>query len=491
LSPLATTEVPYVVAHLQISDDGAVTSPQLLPEGSGSATVPDGTNQAAGDLGEKIQALAATVAANDLAARVPPPAASVAEVNEFLATNVATGPVAAPSQQTRGAQEFRIRSEYLQNNSLLAQNPIQSAPADLGVSGLAGGVMTPLVLEDRLLLGRRVSLGGRGYLQICWLDRSAIESWLTGLIGDLLPQARLELTSTNSEEQLTRRLAALPLVLFPGELPAVASDTWSALRWSLAMAWACASVAALAVAVLLAGVVSLSERRAAFVSAVTHELRTPLTTLRMYAEMLAENMVPREADKQTYLQTLQAEAERLGHLVENVLTYARLERGRRLAPRETVSVGALVDRVHARLAERCRQADMELATEIADDSRARTLVTDPASVEQIFFNLVDNACKYAREASDRRIHLSAVVANSQVRFGVVDHGPGLSEQCLGRLFRPFSKSAEDAAGSAPGVGLGLSLCRRLARQIGGGFEIERSSGEGARFVLSLPLDRLT
>jgi signal transduction histidine kinase len=254
------------------------------------------------------------------------------------------------------------------------------------------------------------------------------------------------------------------------------------------VAWVCVSVAAAAVAVLLAGVVSLSERRAAFVSAVTHELRTPLTTLRMYAEMLADGMVPSEADRRVYLETLHAEAERLGHLVENVLTYARLERGRKVAPRETVSVGDLVDRLHNRLAARCRQAAMELTTEMADDIRRRTLRTDPASVEQIFFNLVDNACKYAREAADGRVHLSAAVAGDRVQFRVADHGPGVSEQAVRRLFRPFSRSAEDAAGSAPGVGLGLSLCRRLARQIGGTFQLERSSGEGACFLLSLPIE---
>ena len=74
---------------------------------------------------------------------------------------------------------------------------------------------------------------------------------------------------------------------------------------------------------------SLSERRGAFVSAVTHELRTPLTTLRMYTEMLADGMVPDEPRRRSYLQTLRAEADRLGHLVENVLAYSRLERNRR------------------------------------------------------------------------------------------------------------------------------------------------------------------
>ena len=91
---------------------------------------------------------------------------------------------------------------------------------------------------------------------------------------------------------------------------------------SLGIAWACVLLAATAVAGLLAGVMRLSARRASFVSAVTHELRTPLTTFQMYAEMLADGMVPEESKQKEYLATLRAEAGRLIHLVENVLAYA-------------------------------------------------------------------------------------------------------------------------------------------------------------------------
>jgi signal transduction histidine kinase len=486
LSPLAGAKTDYVLAHLQVSDDGVMGSPELPREGFDKVSSTETSADA--DLCRRLQALAASAVANHLADQLPPPATPVAALNSSLATDFANESPLNQSQQTRGNEEFRRRSQYLQNNSVVVQNPLPSAPANLAASGLVGGVMTPLMLDDRLLLARRTSLGGREWLQICWLDRPAIESWLTGLIRDLLPQARLELIPATDDEQFPRRLAALPLVLIPGELPAVTADTWSPLRWSLVVAWVCVGVAAAAVAVLLAGVVSLSERRAAFVSAVTHELRTPLTTLRMYAEMLAEGMVPGEAERRTYLDTLRVEAERLGHLVENVLTYARLERGRGIAPRETVSVGTLIDRAENRLAQRCRQADMVLVIEANDDVRGRLLRTDPASIEQIFFNLVDNACKYARDAADRRIHLSAALARDHVQFRLADHGHGLSEQARRRLFRPFSKSAEDAASSAPGVGLGLSLCRRLGRQSGGTFELDRSSGEGACFVLSVPIE---
>ena len=158
---------------------------------------------------------------------------------------------------------------------------------------------------------------------------------------------------------------------------------------------------------VLARAVSLSERRGAFVSAVTHELRTPLTTFKMYAEMLAEDMVPDEAKRRQYLETLRVESVRLGHLVENVLAYARLERGR--------ADGAGGDRD----AGGARSPASATAWPPAPSrrgwnswwSRASTwqaaVRVDTSSVEQILFNLVDNACKYAGRAADRRIHLAA------------------------------------------------------------------------------------
>jgi signal transduction histidine kinase len=474
-SPLTTIDVPYVVAHLQVGNDGRHLSPQLPDDDTGPRA-------------QEIHALARVVRKSKLVDRLPQPANSLVAEDTSLAVDDAREPPAVmQSQQTRGRNEYNRRSQYILNNSIQTQNATQVEPVAVGSAGLSGGMMTPVWLNGRLLLTRRVRLNDKPYLQICWLEWPAIDTWLTGMIRDLLPAARLAAAPMSSDEQITRRLAALPLVLLPGEAATAIGNEWSPLRSSLAVAWVCVALAAVAVAVLLTGVVSLSERRAAFVSAVTHELRTPLTTLRMYAEMLADGMVRDEADRRTYLETLRREAERLGHLVENVLAYARLERGRLIAARELIHVRDVLDHVSDRLASRCRQSDMHLAIDMEDDARDRLVRTDPSSVEQILFNLVDNACKYASNSNDQGIHLSAIASADCVRLRVSDHGPGIAPPMARRLFRPFSKSVEEAARSAAGVGLGLALCRRLARQLGGSLTLERNSSDGACFVLVLPL----
>jgi signal transduction histidine kinase len=204
----------------------------------------------------------------------------------------------------------------------------------------------------------------------------------------------------------------------------------------------------------------------------------------MYTEMLAKGMVPSER-RVRYLETLRIEADRLAHLVENVLAYARLERGRAVDRLETTTPAIIIERVGSRLADRAEQAGMKLNVDLSGVGDAM-LQADPTAVEQILFNLVDNACKYASVGEDRSIQLRTVASNSTVNFEVSDHGPGVSAEQRTRLFQPFSKSAQQAAHSAPGVGLGLALSRRLARSMGGELRLSQNGEHGATFVLELP-----
>ena len=356
--------------------------------------------------------------------------------------------------------------------------------------------MLPVWAGGELLLARRVTIDGKDHVQGCWLDWPGIRRSLLAEARDLLPEAALEPVPGDSPNGGARMLAILPVRLVPGAVPAGEALGLSAPLFeearglspiciALLIAWGCVAVAVVAVGVLLVGAVGLSERRGAFVSAVTHELRTPLTTFQMYTEMLTSGMVADAAKRRRYLTTLRTESGRLSHLVENVLAYARLERSRGRGQIETLPLGDVLDRVTGRLAERAARAEMTLEVEADDDALAASVRVDTSVVEQILLNLVDNACKYAASASDRRIHLRAARLDGSAALLVGDHGPGISAKRR-RLFRPFSKSARDAAHSAPGVGLGLALSRRLARDQGGELRLVRPTPEGAWFALELP-----
>jgi signal transduction histidine kinase len=357
------------------------------------------------------------------------------------------------------------------------QKPLSVAPEQVGVS-------RPVWVGDRLLLARRVGRGGQTIVQGSWLDWSRLKSQLLGEATDLLPKADLAPANGDGTADPARMLAGLPVRLVVGETP-TAGAVSPTLRWALEIGWGAVLLAVVAAAFLLQGVMTLSERRAAFVSSVTHELRTPLTTFRMYAEMLAKGMVPDANRRQEYFNTLQREAERLTLLVENVLAYARLERGRRPQAQDRVTLAGLLDRIGPRLKQRASQAGMECELCLDQQMAHDEFTTDQAVVEQILFNLVDNASKYAREASDRRIHVEANHNGQFVKLTVRDHGPGMKNGLWSRHNEPFTKSAQESAESAPGVGLGLALCKRLAGQIGGRLEVAPTT-TGATVTLLLP-----
>lgn len=398
----------------------------------------------------------------------------------------------SPGQQALlNRSEAQARQQAFNNGLVQQRNSYVVRQQGEAVSGgalgkvTAVGRFTPAWIGTELFLVRRVDSSNGRRFQGVWLDWPALQQSLVKGVLDLVPGARLERSHPEFED--ARRLAALPLRLDAGSVPATPGSPWTALRLALASAWICLALAAVALAVLLHGILALSERRAEFVSAVTHELRTPLTTFRLYSEMLADGMVPEGEQRQKYLSTLCAEASRLGHLVENVLAYARLERGRDQKRLESLRLSALVDRVLPRLVERASLADMQLLVNVDSTGAAQSVEVDVGVVEQILFNLVDNAAKYGTSESGKGcIHLE--VLPERGKFGMLrirDHGRGISPDVVGRLFEPFHRSAERAAGSAPGVGLGLALCRKLSRSMGGDLRLDGSVRDGAAFLLSL------
>jgi len=374
----------------------------------------------------------------------------------------------------RGQAANQFTSQQLFNLNGLSPRPSQQEV----------GVMQPMWLGEHLVLARRVKLGKSPVVQCCWLNWPRIETTLKNEVVDLLPDLQVKPTEVDNAFDASRALTTVPAQLIVPELgAAVLSEDYtnSGLRLSLLVVWSGLLLAAAASGFLLRGVLALSERRANFVSAVTHELRTPLTTFRMYSEMLAGDMVP-EQKRQTYANTLVAEADRLTYLVDNVLQYARLESGVTGSAVEQLTIGELLDRFSNRLSMRAESVGLKLTVNAVDVVRQQSVKTVPANVEQILFNLVDNACKYARPSSRDQIDLVATVINDRVKFSVQDYGPGVSSLEHRSLFKPFHKSTTDQTEPSSGVGLGLALCQRMAESLNGTITCVKSD-EGARFEL--------
>lgn len=172
------------------------------------------------------------------------------------------------------------------------------------------------------------------------------------------------------------------------------------------------------------GTFRLEQRRGDFVSAVTHELRTPLTSFSLYTEMLEDGMVP-EQKKPEYYANMQRECRRLEHLIENVLSYSRLQRNAIRRARDTLTCQELFEPIAEKIERRLREADISFSFALAQPIRILPIHTDAVSVEQIMDNLTSNAIKYAKgENAKVQLTVQADRHNIVIRFR--DNGPGIS-----------------------------------------------------------------
>ena len=395
--------------------------------------------------------------------------------------------------QARNDQEYQINSngaeraqraktvEQTFNNS--GQNLIVPAPQGTGPTGITGlATMRAVWVGNELFLLRQLSTLVAGAVekrvQGAWLDHLALKNRLLAEVKDLLPNADLSIIAGSPADD------PLALVSFPFHLQrneAVVAPPAEP-NGALIIGWAAVLLALLTVSLLVHGVMRLSERRASFVSAVTHELRTPLTTFRLYSDMLESGAVKPEK-RGDYLRVLSREADRLSHLVENVLSFSKIERGSARSVVRESGVPVLLESMRERLEARLATAGLILEMDTACDARVRV---DTAAVEHILFNLIDNAAKYASSGDPSKVEIRALTSGRHLEIRVSDHGPGIPASERGRIFRAFHKSAREAAESRPGVGLGLALSRRLAKSLGGGLECADAK-HGACFVLRLPL----
>ncbi|MGE9271236.1 MAG: sensor histidine kinase, partial [Verrucomicrobiales bacterium] len=348
------------------------------------------------------------------------------------------------------------------------------------------GVFQPVWIgSEAFLLREGRADDSSPWVEGIWLKTEKFREVLLQEIADLLPQASL--TPTGSSEgggqSAAMTLASFPWELIPGESAVSSGGLRGPVYASLAVGWVAVSGALGAGAMLVQGVMKLSERRASFVSAVTHELRTPLTTFRLYSDMLESGAVQDELRRHNYYRTLRREADRLSHMVENVLAFSSVERRPSDPEISLLDLHDLLDRIRDRFDERLAGAGMTLRLEFKTEESAKG---NSNLVEHILFNLVDNAAKYAARGRDEVVTLEVASKHGWVFLRVRDHGPGIDPAESHAIFHAFHKSAQQAAESKPGVGLGLALSRRLARTMGGDLRCEAVE-DGASFVLELPV----
>lgn len=354
----------------------------------------------------------------------------------------------------------------------------------------------PLDGSPELLFIRAVRVESTETLQGFWVDWEALRGTLLATSRDLLPGASLQPVMSGPESSMRpvadvaadagRLLAGIPAVLSPGPVALTSGAGITPTRTVLVVAWLAVVAAIVAIGFVLKASLALSDRRGRFVSAVTHELRTPLTTFCLYSQMLDDGLVKDETKRGEYLRVLRQESERLAGIVENVLAFARIGKGAKAVSHAGVRVAEIVGSIVPTLRERAEREGMTLVLEI-EGSEEAMIAADRGSVERILGNLVENACRYAAGADDPRIIVTMKVLHGELEASVRDFGPGVSRRDRRRIFTPFARTRVAEERAAAGLGLGLSLSRSVARSLGGELSLGPARGQGAEFVLVLPL----
>ena len=214
-----------------------------------------------------------------------------------------------------------------------------------------------------------------------------------------------------------------------------------------------------------------------FVGQVSHELKTPLTNIRMYAEMLEEQLAT-EPQQRNYLGVIINESQRLSRLIGNVLNFSRTPT---LQLRE-VDVDALVRRTLDNFLPGFSARGIAVASRL---EAGRAVTTDHDMLEQILNNLLSNVEKYAAEG--KRVAVSTGIDGGQLALRVRDYGPGIPASERRRIFEPFYRIDDRLTEGVSGTGIGLTIARQQARRLGGDLVIIDVEN-GACFELRLPLE---
>jgi signal transduction histidine kinase len=218
--------------------------------------------------------------------------------------------------------------------------------------------------------------------------------------------------------------------------------------------------------------IRLARQKTDFVSNVSHELKTPLTSIRIFSELLAKNPDP---DRQKrYSQIIVNESSRLTRLINNVLDFARMDRGETKYEREVFDLNALV-----------RETLTNFRPNFASDgvdSSPLPVHGNRDAVAQVLLNLLSNAEKYG----DGRIDVTTRRSeNGLATVQVSDRGPGVPHGSEEKIFEQFYRAHNSLSGGIQGAGLGLTLARRIARANGGDVIYEPHPGGGSQFSIKL------
>jgi len=226
-----------------------------------------------------------------------------------------------------------------------------------------------------------------------------------------------------------------------------------------------------------------SHAKSDFLAVMSHELRTPLNGVLGFAELLATT--PLDEEQQEYVETITSSGNHLLDVVNDILDFSSIEKGKLAMDSEPVALREIVEAATVAARQVARDKKLEFRCEIGLDVPDEIL-GDGRRIRQVLINLLGNAVKFTAQGAVE-LRVSAKPGSEQLEFVVEDTGPGISEGLRELLFEPFIQEDSTLRRAHEGTGLGLAISQRLAKAMGGLISVTSLEGEGSTFTFQLPL----
>jgi signal transduction histidine kinase len=246
--------------------------------------------------------------------------------------------------------------------------------------------------------------------------------------------------------------------------------------------WALAVLLMILALIMLYRDRSMSHLRSDFVSRVSHELRTPLAQIMMFAQTLLLDRVRSDDERRRSLEVIDKEAQRLSHLVDNILQFSMVERGRPEINMMRQPLYPLVREIADQFRPMMRDGRLVIRSDVGDDVEVEL---DVDAFRQMFVNLLDNAVKFSPAGENVDITLSQ--SKRRINVAVEDRGPGVPKADKQRIWEPYYRTAGAAEKAIGGTGIGLSVVNELAKLQAAYVSMTERQGGGSRFVIEFDI----
>ena len=226
----------------------------------------------------------------------------------------------------------------------------------------------------------------------------------------------------------------------------------------------------------------LENTRQEFVANVSHELRTPLSLIKGYVETLLDGAKDNPEVQTKFLHVIEKHADRLAYLIEDLLLLSKLDSGQVVLNLQTTEMRSEIQHVLDDLQSKAAERRVTLVNEFPADIEAPA---DADRLQQVLFNLIDNAIKYGRTEGSVVVGGSRL-ADGRVETWVRDDGPGIPPDARERVFERFYRVDKARSREQGGTGLGLSIVKHIVQAHGGDVRVDGELGKGTTFFFTLP-----